>query len=133
MLCTCVLDYGEGWFKYLPLVEFAYNNSHQASIEMAPYEALYGCRSPICWYDVGERRMIGLNLVEEAEVKVCIMRQRLLTTPSTQKSYVDQRQCGLEFQVADYVLLKVSPIRGIKQFVLGNKLSPWFVGPFEIL
>ena len=50
MLQACVLDHKGRWEEHLPLVEFAYNNSYQASIQMAPYEALYGrpCRSPIC-------------------------------------------------------------------------------------
>ena len=135
MLRACVLDYGDGWFRYLPLVEFAYNNSYQASIGMAPYEALYGrrCRSPICWDDVGERRLIGPDLVEDAEAKIRIARERLQTAQSRQKSYADQRRRDLEFQVGEHVLLKVSPSRGIKRFGLRNKLSPRFVGPFEIL
>jgi hypothetical protein len=61
MLRACVMDFGIGWSKFLPLVEFAYNNSYQASIEMAPYEALYGrkCRSPVCWFEVGKKRLMG--------------------------------------------------------------------------
>ncbi len=71
MLRACVLDYGDGWYRYLPLVEFAYNNSYQASVGIAPYEALYGyrCRSPICWDDIGERRIIWSGLVEDAKPK----------------------------------------------------------------
>ncbi len=94
----------------------------------------YGCwcRSPICWDDVGERRIIGPNLVEDAEAKVRVARRRLLTAQSRQKSYVDQRRCGFEFQVGDHILLKVSPARGIKRFGLRNRLSPRFVGPLEI-
>nr|GFB39061.1 reverse transcriptase domain-containing protein [Tanacetum cinerariifolium] len=51
MLCACVLDFGKGWDRHLPLVEFLYNNSYHTSIKAAPFEALYGhkCRSPICW------------------------------------------------------------------------------------
>ena len=51
MLRACVLDFQKSWVKYLPLIEFAYNNSYHATIGMAPYEALYGrkCRSPIYW------------------------------------------------------------------------------------
>ena len=65
MLRACVMDFGVGWSKFLPLVEFAYNNSYQASIEMAPYEALYGrkCRSPVCWFEVGEKRLMGPELI----------------------------------------------------------------------
>ena len=50
MLRACFLDHKGYWEEHLPLVEFAYNNSYQASIQMTPYEALYGrlCRSPVC-------------------------------------------------------------------------------------
>lgn len=60
MLCACVLDLGGGWENYVPLAEFAYNNSYQATIKMAPYEALYGrrCRAPLYWDEVGERRVL---------------------------------------------------------------------------
>ena len=46
---------------HLPLIEFAYNNSFQSSIGMAPFEALYGrpCRSPVCWLDAGEAAIVG--------------------------------------------------------------------------
>nr|CAD1817929.1 unnamed protein product [Ananas comosus var. bracteatus] len=68
IVCNCPTPW------YLPLVEFAYNNSYQASIGMAQYEALYGrrCRSPICWDDVRELRLIGPDLVEDAEAKIRI-------------------------------------------------------------
>ena len=56
MLRACILDFKGSWVKYLPLVEFAYNNSYQTNIGIAPYEALYGqkCRTPICWDEMGE-------------------------------------------------------------------------------
>ena len=65
MLRACVLDLKGSWEEYLPLVEFTYNNSYQASIKMAPYEALYGrpCRSPICWTEVGESSITGPDLI----------------------------------------------------------------------
>ena len=65
MLRACVIDFKGSWDEHLPLVEFAYNNSYQASIKAAPYEVLYGrkCRSPICWDDVGERRLLGPEIV----------------------------------------------------------------------
>ncbi|GKG15035.1 putative reverse transcriptase domain-containing protein, partial [Tanacetum coccineum] len=57
MLRTCIIDFGKGWERHLPLVEFSYNNSYHASIKAAPFEALYGrkCRSPVCWAEVGDR------------------------------------------------------------------------------
>ena len=65
MLRSCVLDHKGSWEEHSPLVEFAYNNSYQASIQMAPYEALYGspCRSPICWTEVGESSITSPNLI----------------------------------------------------------------------
>ena len=57
---ACALDFKGGWRKYLYLAEFAYNNSYQATIRMATYEALYGhrCRSPLTWPEVGERKVL---------------------------------------------------------------------------
>ena len=81
MLRACVLDQKGSWEEHLPLVEFAYNNSYQASIQMAPYEALYGrpCRSPLCWTEVGESSITGPDLIRDTSEKVSLIRQRLLT------------------------------------------------------
>ena len=78
-LRACVLDFEGGWAKYLPLVEFTYNNSYQASIGMAPYEALYGrkCRTPICWDEVGERMISNEELIKVTTEKIQIIRERL--------------------------------------------------------
>ena len=94
MLRACVLDYKGSWEEHLPLVEFAYNNSYQASIQMAPYEALYGspCRSPLCWTEVGESSITGPDLIRDTFEKVSLIRQRLLTAQSRQKSYEDVRR-----------------------------------------
>ena len=80
MLRACVLDLKGSWEEHFPLVEFAYNNSYQASIQMEPYEALYGrpCRSPICWTEVGERFITGPNLIRDTFEKVDLIRKRLL-------------------------------------------------------
>ena len=61
ILRMCVLDFGGGWEPHLPLVEFAYNNSYQFTIGMAPFEALYSrpCRSPTCWLEVGDNKLLG--------------------------------------------------------------------------
>ena len=88
MLRVCLLDLKGSWEERLPLVEFAYNNSYQASIHMAPYEALYGrpCRSPVCWTEVGERPSTGLDLVRDTSEKVELIQKRLLMAQSRQKS-----------------------------------------------
>ena len=94
MLRACILDLKGSWEEHLPLVEFAYNNSYQASIQMAPYEALYGrsCRYPICWKEVGERTTKGPELVRDTSEKVDLIWKRLLTAQSRQKSYADRRR-----------------------------------------
>ncbi|KAL4016352.1 hypothetical protein IC575_024000 [Cucumis melo] len=66
MLRACALEFQGSWFFHLHLMEFAYNNSYQATIGMGPFEGLYGkcCRSPVCWGEVGEQRLMGLELVQ---------------------------------------------------------------------
>ena len=80
MLLACVLDHKGSWEEHFPLVELAYNNSYQASIQMPPYEALYGrpCRSPLCWTEVGESSITGPDLIRDTSEKVSLIQQRLL-------------------------------------------------------
>ena len=84
MLRACVLDFKRSWEKYLSLVEFAYNNSYHSSIEKAPYEALYArkCRSPLCWEEVGERKLLGPEIIQMTSKKINLIRKRLQTTQS---------------------------------------------------
>ena len=102
---------------------------------MAPYEALYGrpCRSSICWTEVGESSIIGHDLIRDTSEKVSLIRQCLLMDQIRQKSYADVRRRPLEFEVRDHVFLKVMPKRGVVRFGKRGKLSPRFIGPFEIL
>ena len=102
---------------------------------MAPYEALYGrpCRSPLCWTEVGESSITGPDRIRDTSEKVSLIRQRLLTAHSRQKSYADGRRRPLEFEVGDHVFLKVMPKKGVVSFGKRGKLSPRFIGPFEIL
>lgn len=135
MLRACVLDLSGGWEEHLMLIEFAYNNSFHSSIGMAPFEALYGrkCRSPICWDEVGERKLLGPELIQITVDKIKLIRGRLQTAQSRQKSYADRRRRELEFEKGDFVFLKVSPWKGVFRFGKTGKLSPRFIGPFEIL
>ena len=79
MLRACVLDFGGNWADYLPLVKFAYNNSYQSSIGMAPYEALYGrpCRSPLCWIEMGESHLLGPEIIQETTEKIQLIKEKL--------------------------------------------------------
>lgn len=135
MLRACVMDFKGNWDDHLPLIEFAYNNSFHSSIQMASYEALYGrrCRSPIGWFEVGEAELIGPDLVLQAIEKVKVIRERLRTAQSRQKSYTDVRRRDLEFEVGDWVYLKVSPMKGVMRFGKKGKLSSRYVGPFQII
>lgn len=135
MLRAYVLDFGGKWGEYLPLAEFAYNNSYQSSIQMAPYEALYGrpCRSPICWADTEDRIVLGPEIIKETTDKIRIIREQLKTAQSRQKSYADKRRKPLEFQPNDLVFLKVSPRKGINRFGVKGKLAPRYIGPFLVL
>ena len=119
----------------MALAEFAYNNSYQASIGMPPFEALYGrpCISPLYWDESGDRAVMSPDFVRACNEKIPQIRQRLLTAQSRQKSYADNRRRPLEFAVGDLVFLRISPTRGVVKFGRRNKLSPWFIGPFEIL
>ena len=78
------MDHKCSWEEHFPLLEFAYNNSYQASIHMTPYEALYErpCRSPICWTEVGESFITGPDLIRDTSKKVSLIRPRLFTAQS---------------------------------------------------
>ncbi|GJU69671.1 putative reverse transcriptase domain-containing protein [Tanacetum coccineum] len=91
MLRACVIDFGKGWVKHLPLAKFSYNNSYHASIKAAPYEALYGrkCRSPVCWAEVGEAQLTGPEMIQETTEKIVLIKQRIQATQDRQKSYAD--------------------------------------------
>ncbi|GJY24436.1 hypothetical protein Tco_0398094 [Tanacetum coccineum] len=135
MLRACAIDFGGNWDTHLPLVEFSYNNSYHSSVKCAPFEALYGrnCRTPITWAEVGESKLFGLEIVQETTDKIVQIKERLKAARDRQKSNTDNHQKPLEFSVGDKVLLKVSPRKGVVHFGKRSKLSPRYVGPFEIV
>ncbi|WVZ52259.1 hypothetical protein U9M48_003335, partial [Paspalum notatum var. saurae] len=134
MLRACALTYCTKWDECLPLAEFAYNNSYQKSLEMAPFEALYGrrCRTPLNWSEPGERVTIGPDLVTQAEEQVKYIHKNLKRAQSRQKSYADKRR-PLVFQADDHVYLRVSLMKGVHHFGVKGKLAPRYAGPFKIL
>jgi hypothetical protein len=135
LLRACVLTSDRNWESSLPYAEFSYNNSHQTSIKMSPFEALYGrkCQTPLMWSNVGERTLEGPDFVKEAKEKVALIRRRLLEAQSRQKSYADNRRRELIFEEGDFVYLKVSPMRGVKRFQMKGKLAPHFVVPYPVI
>ncbi|GJX16801.1 putative reverse transcriptase domain-containing protein [Tanacetum coccineum] len=106
MLRACVLDFRGSWDVHLPSVEFSYNNSYHSSVRCAPFKALYGrkYRSPIMWTEVREGKLIGPELVEETTKKISQIKDRL-------KAAHDR----------------------VVRFGKKEKLTPRFVGPFEII
>ncbi|WMV55182.1 hypothetical protein MTR67_048567 [Solanum verrucosum] len=108
MLRSCVIDFKGNSDDHFPLIEFAYNNNYHSSISMAPFKALYGrrCRSPI---------------------------ERLKMAQSRQKSFADVTRRDLEFDVDDWVYLKISPMQGVIEFGKKEKFSPRYMGLYEIL
>ncbi|GKF28288.1 putative reverse transcriptase domain-containing protein, partial [Tanacetum coccineum] len=135
MLRSCVIDFGKGWEKYLPLVEFSNNNSYHTSIKAASFEALYGrkCRSPVWWAKVGDVQLTGPEIIHETTEKIVQIQQRLQAVRDRQRSYANVRRKPLEFQVGDRVMLKVSPHKGVIRFEKRGKLNPRYIEPFKIL
>lgn len=111
MLRRCVLEFESSWEKNLPLVEFAYNNSYQPRIKMAPFEAFYGrkCRTPLYWIELSDSKLIGTDLVRETKDKVRTIREHLKIASDCQKSYANLKRKNIEFAVRDTVFFRVSP------------------------
>ena len=130
-----MLDHLGAWDEVLPLIEFTYNNSFYASIDMAPYEALYGkkCRTPLCWYQDGEVMLVGPELLEQTTKKVRLVRDRMQASQSSkQKAYADRRRRPLEFAARDHVFLRVTRTTSVGRPLRSRKLSPKFLGPYHI-
>ena len=130
-----MIDLEGSWDRHIALVEFVYNNSFQSSIGMAPYEALYGrkCRTSLCWTELSEKKVIDPNLIQETEEKVKMIRERLKVATDRQKSYADMKRKDIRYEIGEKVFLKVSPWKKVMRFGKKGKLSPRFIGPYEVI
>ncbi|KAL0354325.1 UNVERIFIED_CONTAM: hypothetical protein Sangu_1013800 [Sesamum angustifolium] len=110
---ACVIEFRGNWDDHLPLMEFAYNNSFHSS--------------------VGLRKLEGPELVQQMVDKIQTVKKCLKAAQDRQKSYVDKHRREMEYEVGEKAFLKVSPWRGILRFGKQGKLSPRYIGPYEIL
>jgi hypothetical protein len=128
------LNFDKSWDKCLSLAEFSYNNSYQASLKMAPFDALYGrrCRTPLNWSEAGGRTLFVPDLVKDAEAKVQVIRENLKMAQMRQKCYHDKGTAPRHFEVGDYVYLKVSPTKGVQRFGVKGKLARSTLDPMKL-
>lgn len=135
MLWVCVISFGKKWEESLPYAEFSYNNSYQASLKMAPFDVLYGCkcRTPLNWLEIRERTLIGPDIIQQTEEQVHIVRDNLKAAQSRQKRNYDRKHWGSTYQHGDQAYLRVTPLRGTHRFRVKGKLAPRYIGPFHIL
>nr|GEW05043.1 putative reverse transcriptase domain-containing protein [Tanacetum cinerariifolium] len=133
MMRACVIDFGKGWDRHLPLVEFSYNNSYHTSIKVSPFEDLYGrkCRSPICCAKVGDAQLTGSKIFHETTEKIFQIKKRIQAARDRQKNLADRNRKPMEFQVGEMVMLKVSPWKGMIRFGKREKLNPRYIRPFK--
>jgi hypothetical protein len=134
LLRAYILEFEGSWEDQLSLVEFTYNNNYQATIGMAPYEALYGrkCRTSLCWEELGEKQLIGPKLVQINTENIKIVKDRMKAAQDRQKSYADNRMRPLEFGIGKKVFLKVTPWKRMLRFGMKGKLAPRYIGPFKV-
>jgi hypothetical protein len=135
MLRACVLEHQGCWDQNLPWAKFYYNNSYQESLQMAPFEVLYGrrCRTSLNWIELGEKVIFGPDIVEETEAIVRRIQENLKAAKSRQETYANKRRRPLEFKVGDHVYLRVSPMKDVKRFRVKGKLAPRYIRLFPIL
>jgi hypothetical protein len=135
MLMMYVMDKPSKWEDYLHLVEFAYNNGYQASLNMSPFETLYGrkCNTPVSWDYPGDKAVPGPNFLREMEEKMIKIKKNLRVSQNRQKNYADKGKNHKEFKVGDHVFLKVKVNKSSLKLGNCSKLAAQYCGLFEIL
>ncbi|XP_059302264.1 uncharacterized protein LOC132054236 [Lycium ferocissimum] len=144
VVSSLVVEIKEHQYEDPPLSPIGEHNSQPISVslfkrdwglQMALYEALYWrrCRSPIGLFYFGENQLVGPDLIQQAVDKVQVIREKLLTAQSRQKSYANNRRRKLEFEIGDWVFLKVSSMKGVMRFGKKGKLNPRYIRPYKII
>ena len=135
MLRMYVSERQTNWVDYLSLVEFAYNSSWHASIQMSPFEAMYGCNcsTPLNFSDPENKVEVSKQMLERMDLELSKIRRHIKEAQKKQKLYYDKNKRPLSFNEGDLVFLKVIPKR--TNLILGKdrRLSPRFAGPFKVL
>jgi hypothetical protein len=135
MLRMYMMDKPSKWEDYLHLVDFSYNNGYQTSLNMSPFEALYGrrCNTPVSWDNPTDRAVVLPDLLREMGKQMLKIKQNLKASQDKQKSYVDNGRTHREFKVGDHVFLKVKANKSSLKLGSCSKLASRYCGPFEIL
>eukprot|EP00253_Pinus_taeda_P019762 PITA_19762 len=135
MLRMYVMQQPAKWEDYLHLVEFAYNNEYHASLQMSPFEVLYGrkCMTSLCWSGLKDKLLLGSNMLEEMKEMVKKVRINLKVAQDQYNNFGNQKKSFRELQVGDHVYNQVRAKKSTLQWAGCAKLAPRYCGPFQIL
>eukprot|EP00253_Pinus_taeda_P020563 PITA_20563 len=135
MLRAYVMQQPTQWDEYLHLVEFAYNNGYHTSLQMSPFEVLYGQKylTPSSWSGHEDKLRLGPEMLKEMEDMVKMVRSNLKAAHDRQKSFADGKRRFKEYQVGDHVYVRIKARKIIMQWSRCAKLAPRYCGPFQVL
>lgn len=133
--CMCS-DQPHLWSKWLPLAEFWYNTNFHSSIQMTPFEAVYGQVPPQHLpYLPGESKVaVVARSLEEREKMMLILKFHLMRAQHRMQQVANEHRTDRTFNIGDYVFVKLQPYRQNSVFVRSNqKLAPKYYGPYEVI
>eukprot|EP00253_Pinus_taeda_P021571 PITA_21571 len=135
MLRACVMQKPTQWEDYFHLVEFAYNNGYHTSIQMSPFEVLYGrkCQTPSNWSGPEDKLKLGPEMLQEMEDMVKKVRANLKAAQDRQKNFADRKRRFKEYQVGDYVYIRIQARKSTLQWSSCAKLAARYFGSFQVL
>ncbi|XP_039029368.1 uncharacterized protein LOC120163519 [Hibiscus syriacus] len=132
ILMYTIIDIEDSWKDHLPLVYFSYNSSFQLSIQIAPYEALYGrkCRTPLCCTKLSEDKIVGPTLIRETEEKVWLIQSRIKEASNKYRSYTYLKHKDIEFAVGAKIFHEVSPSKKVLCF---SARASWILVSYDLM